>query len=436
MTTQVHQSYFKTVEEWMNNSTTLFNENMQRKALSNFVDAGIPTTKWEDWKYTNISKALLPELKRTTNKSFDKATISKNLFAKDYRVIFVNGLLSIEDSLLPNGINIEVLDSSKLNEEDIKCLDLSIRKTKESFSSLNFSCALELIKITIDKDIIVEGPITLLHITNEHAKDGLVSPKIIIKASKFSKATFVEHFVTQEDDSLNYTMNHHCTCIVEDNAKLRHIKVQNESHEALHIGKVHAEVARDGDFHSFSFSVGAKLSRNNIEVNLNGENATTHVDGLYTLRGDQHNDNFSAINHLKPHTYSGQLYKGILDQNSRGVFTGKIVVHRDAQKVDSTQLNKNLLLSKKAHVDTRPQLQVYADDVKCAHGATVGQISEEEVFYLESRGIQKTRAQKILCHAFAGECLDKIEDQSTRLKLGQLLFDKFEKFALEELGKN
>jgi len=435
MTTQVHESYSKTVEGWLNGDTTLFNKKLQQQAFKNFQNAGIPTKKWEDWKYTNVSPLLLPELKRSLDKSFDKSSIQRHLFAKDYRVVIVNGLVNDESTLLPQGVKLESLTEQELSEEDISSLKLSSNQDKETFTALNLSCALELLKITIEKDVNVDGPITILHLTTDNASKSLVSPKIIIKSEKFSKATIVELFIA-EDENSQYMMNHHTTCLIDDSAKLRHIKVQNESHSSLHIGKVHAEVSRDSDFHSFTFSIGAKTSRNNIEINLNAEGATSHVDGLYTLREEQHSDCFSLINHHKGHTNSHQLFKGILDQSSRGVFTGKIVVHKDAQLVESAQLNKNLLLSKKAHVDTRPQLEVYADDVKCAHGATVGQISEEEVFYLESRGIQKDRAQKILCHAFAGEALEKIEDLSTKLKLGKLLFDNFEKFALDELGKN
>ena len=201
---------------------------------------------------------------------------------------------------------------------------------------------------------------------------------------------------------------------LEDNARVEYVKVLPTDLNDKYLGSVITNQARDSFFNGVIVTLGGKISRHHLIANLNGENATGNFHGLFTLDKDQHSDTFSHIKHHAPRTYSSQLYKGALGGESRGVFTGKLYIARDAQEVDANQLSKNLLLSSKAHVDTRPQLEVYADDVKAAHGATVGQIGEEEIFYLQSRGIDATTAFNMLCDAFSADVIDHIENSSVR----------------------
>lgn len=204
---------------------------------------------------------------------------------------------------------------------------------------------------------------------------------------------------------------------VNKNAKVKVLTTSRGEKGAHFFNRITANVDRDGSFKHFLGQFNGQFSRHDLHVNLQAENAHTNLDGLYELDGDSFCDYTSKIEHLKPHTYSYQLVKGVLEDEARAAFTGHVRVHRDAQQIDSSQLNKNLLLSKKAKVDTRPQLEVDADDVKCGHGATVGQLSEDEKFYLESRGIKGDRAAEILCHAFVAEVIDRMEEETFSKKL-------------------
>ena len=202
--------------------------------------------------------------------------------------------------------------------------------------------------------------------------------------------------------------------VLGDGARLEHVRIQQESDNSLHVGKTAAELGRGSSYDSTAITLGAKLSRHDISVVLDHEGAECWVDGLYVVGSEQHADTHSVIDHKQPFCNSHQLYKGILDGNGRAVFNGKIYVREGAQKTDAMQTNKNLLLSDKARVDTKPQLEIYADDVKCAHGAAVGQINEDELFYLQTRGINPTVGRNLLTYGFAEEVIGKIKVDSIR----------------------
>lgn len=419
----IESNYIQAIETLFSNGNVTCE--YKRNALESFKKLGLPHTKLEDWKYTNISPLLTDSIEVSKQEKEETPVNVSDLYESCENVIvFTNGHYNEILSKRSSQIEVELTDDHTLfiNNE-----------SEDTFKALNSSLFSKAVSLTVRPKEVVESPIVFIHLSNEKVINKTLVPKILIKASKFSKASVVEVFKSTSNDNY-YIQNAVTTCHIEEGAHLEHVKAQTESLSAVHIGKVEANITGNSSFHSFTFSTGAKLSRNNIELNLRSEGSIGGANGLFALRGDQHCDNFSLINHEKSHTESEQLFKGILDETSRGAFTGKVLVQRDAQLVNSSQLNKNLLLSKKAKVDTRPQLEVYADDVKCAHGATVGQISPEEVFYLESRGIKKDRAQKILCHAFASEAIETIKNDKVREVLSTLLFENFEKFALEDLG--
>ncbi len=411
------QNYLDTVNQSLNSETSKIDKNQRESALELFKTIGIPTKKNENYKYTNLDKAF-PESLEIASPSQVKdlellATPGK------YRLVFNNGEYLESKSNLPEHVTLEEVSTGEGHVTD-------------PMEALNISLAPKKYRITVAKN--TNAPlITLIHRLGSKANQ-LALTSLEVTAQSGSSAEFFEIFETQEElENISLTQTQFT---IAANAHVKHIKALLTKSAHTHVGKVKASLDRDAQFNSLTFSVDGRLNRNNVEVAINGTGAHADVNGLYTGRGTQHQDCFTTIHHNAAHTTSNQIFKGILDDQARGVFTGKVVIHRDAQKVDSNQLNKNLLLSKKAHVDTRPQIEVYADDVKCGHGATVGQINQEEVFYLESRGIPREKAQKILCHAFAYEAIESCGNNEVAKWLGEKLFELFEKYALENLGHN
>jgi Fe-S cluster assembly protein SufD len=214
--------------------------------------------------------------------------------------------------------------------------------------------------------------------------------------------------------------------VLGEGAVVEHVKFQDESRTAFHMAAIHAQLARGCNFVSHSIATGARLSRNNIRTALAGEGVECVLNGLYLTRGDQLADHHMVVEHAQPHCNSHEYYNGILEGRSKGVFHGRILVRPDAQKTDAKQTNKNLLLSEDATVDTKPQLEIYADDVKCTHGATIGQLNEESIFYLRARGIGAETARRMLIHAFAGEIIERIRHAPARAELDKLVWERLE----------
>lgn len=378
-------------------------------ALNRFETVGLPHKKLENYKYTNVDAFFPTSLKLAPEApSFNETANSK------LGLSFHNGYLNTDSVNLPNSVKLEVITQETHSLENFDALE-----------NLNLALKEQTILLTIEDNSSLKTPLYINHLSTESSKDSMVSTRLQIKVGKNSVVRIMEQFNSPSTEKLN--RNHLGFISVSENANVEHVKVVTEGAESFHFGSLKATVAKDASFHSFTFTTGAKLSRNNIQVDLNAIGAHGEVHGLYALKGTQQCDNFSIINHHAERTESEQLFKAVLDDLSHGIFTGKIVVHRDAQLVNSSQLNKNLLLSKKAHADTRPQLEVYADDVKCAHGATVGQLNDEELFYLESRAISPKDARVMLCHGFVQEALDKIKSVEVKTYLEELLFEEFEK---------
>ncbi len=394
-------------------SLTLSSE--AQKAFDRFKLQGLPHKKLEDYKYTNVDAFFPKELSLRTNEAeLSTEQLTKLARGIEPHLVLINGKVSGDHSKLPEGVEFQVSDSFKSSSEF---------KT-DSLEDLNLILSQQILKLVIKKDT-SPGIINILHLNTNSAINTVGASRILVEVEANSIARIAEYFNSPDEGSFN--RNHLTEISVAENANAEHIKVVTEGSESFHFGSVKASVKANACLHSFTFTTGGKLSRNNIHIDLDGIGARGEVNGLYALRGSQQCDNFSHINHKVERTESEQLFKAVLDNVSHGIFTGKIIVHRNAQLVNSSQLNKNLLLSKKAHADTRPQLEVYADDVKCAHGATVGQLSEEELFYLESRAISPRDAKIMLCHGFVQEALNKIKHVETKKYLENLLYTEYEK---------
>ena len=409
-------------ENYSKNLSVLANSAAQKSSLDFFKERGLPHTKMEDWLYTKLTDVLPENFEVATESS----SSTEETLLGEHALYFSNGYLIPSKTKLPKEITIQ-----EVAVEDLKLEDYG-DDTKDIFSMLNATVNSKINSLRIEKNFVLKSPISIIHETN--CEGAFATPRIHIEMEPFSECNFVEVF--KGIDDVKYNQAAVTNFKLAPGSRAKHVKVQTEGNMSFHAGSVNATLKKDAHFKSFTFNTGALKARHNLNVALLEAGAYASVDGLYTLDGNQHCDNFSLINHVAEHTDSSQLFKGVLNNSSRGVFTGKVLVARDAQKVNSEQLNKNLLLTKKAHVDTRPQLEVYADDVKCAHGATVGQMSDEEAFYLQSRGLSRERAQKLLIHAYCADAITKIEDEVIEDYLSNVLFESFEKSVFENLNQD
>lgn len=411
---QITDSLYTEAKKLIETSELLGNKSERLHSLECFKDLGVPTKKVENYKYCNLAKTLTDKINispsHVENRPLDH-------YPTSYQIIFNNGVFDEKISVLSDGVNISQDKQQFKDDYD---------------DAMEALCDALSINYTIEVEKKAKIPLTFISHHHTDQNETLCFTRVTIIANELSESEFVESFTS--DGSAKKYINALTTINLEASARLTHQKVIIGDIFDNYITKVEAYLKRDANFNSQTMTTGPSLVRNNIYASIDEQGAHATVNGLFATRSEQLNDNFSHIDHKAAHTTSEQIFKGILDDASKGAFTGKILIHRDAQQVDSTQLNKNLLLDKRAHIDTRPQLEVYADDVKCAHGATIGQISEEEVFYLESRGIEKVNAQKILCHAFAKEVLNSCNNKDLTAWLDQKLFEHFERYALEKIS--
>jgi Fe-S cluster assembly protein SufD len=345
---------------------------LREKAFAYFAENGFPTPRDEEWKYTNA--ASLP---------------------------ISNFEFQISD-LKAEGRTSELLE--QFNYE------------RSGFTAFHLAFA-DIILVTIPKETSVDEPIEFNFKADETTAN---FPHVIVVAEAGSKATIIENYESAGASLTNAGVQ----IFVEENANLTHYRVQKESADAFHIGTTEITLKRGSFYNSTNINLGAKLSRHDIHLKFTGEGGEAFVDGLYMLSNDQHADTHSEIDHAVPNCLSHQTYKGVLNDRARGVFNGKVFVRENASGTDAQQSNKNLLLSNDARVDTKPQLEIYNDDVKCAHGATVGQLEEEELFYLLSRGLNDSLARNLLTYGFAEEIVNKIGIESIKKELDEAVLNR------------
>lgn len=386
---------------------------IQKQAYERLKGLGLPSTKDEDWKYTSLKKFMNTPLSLNTS-SVDAKALVKTILPKlpecDSVILFINGSYHPELSCLAEGLNVSPNETPRTDHEDALTLLRSMSPTQQ---------------LTISIEQKSQHKINLINLlSSDHAI--LSVPKIKMEVGTFSDVELV---------SVNFTMNEvqgHgelplLEIALEDEAQLVHIDLHHGINQRWSIAQRNISLKRNSRAHYLGVLLGGAITRLNLDITHNDSGSHSSVDGLYALQGSEHADIFSTISHLKAHTTSSQLVKGVLADQSRGVFTGKVSIARDAQQVDAQQLNKNLLLGTKAQVNTRPQLEVDADDVKCAHGATIGQLSEDELFYLQSRGFTQERARKMLCHAFIQEVLEQVPKERLAKWIGSYVDEEFEK---------
>jgi len=362
---------FKTFIESSNDPEWL--KRLREEAFEFFTEKGFPIGKIEDWKYTNVAPFTSEQWSVTGDRTYTDLENAAELVKR---------------------FNFE----------------------RNGFTALNLAFA-EFITITIPKETKIEEPIQVSFSGEEQTA---TFPHVLIVAEEGSKATIVE---TYESPAKSFT-NAAVQIVVEDNASLTHYRVQKESAAGFHVGTTEVTVGRGSHYDATNINIGGALSRHDIEVKFTEEGSEAFVDGLYMLNGTQHCDTHSIIDHMVPNCTSHQNYKGVLNDRSRAVFNGKVFVRENAHGTDAQQSNKNLLLSNDARVDTKPQLEIFNDDVKCSHGATVGQLEEEELFYLLTRGLPENLARNLLTYGFAEEIIRKIGVESIKLDLDEAVLNR------------
>ncbi len=411
----------------------------RQRAAGIFSALGLPTTRDEDWKYTDVSRlttALGKDWWEASGQSEISAPVPGEIEARAipgldaYRLVFIDGRFNSGGSSMPEGVTIRPLSDllESRPEQALEPLELDEDAPLYSgFVALNAAMASDGICVCIEDGVCLDKPVYVFNLNTHvaHTRHG-------IALGRNASATVIEHFGGASDDAgvTNTVMN----IRLSEGARLSHYRLQQEPGKRFHFGRVEVEQRRGSYFDSHSIALGASLSRTDISVNLAGEGAECMLNGLYITGGRQHTDHHTRINHAVPNCTSQEVYKGILDGSSRAVFNGKVVVQENAQQTDAQQSNDNLLLSAKAEIDTKPELEIYADDVKCAHGATVGQLDEDQVFYLRTRGLDETDARSALTFAFADEVLMRIPLLAVRSWLERVVLEKLpQSKALEGL---
>jgi Fe-S cluster assembly protein SufD len=411
---------------------------LRRSALERFVASGFPTTKNEDWHFTSVARIAESDFLTLTAPGGDVERDELAAFSfgrTEWRTLtFVNGrfdaALSDLDGL-PVGVRLLPLETAwrempELLERYVGKI-ASFDEPGQAFTALNTAYMVDGAVVHVAKDATIDRPIHLLFISDAMAARGVMYPRNLIVVDRNAKATVIETYAAVGD--AHYFTNAVTEVAVADGATLTHVKLQRESQRAFHVSTVDVRQARDSHYVSFSFGTGGSLSRSNIYTVLGGEGCGATLNGLYMLDGDQHMDHQTRIEHAEPNCYSREVYKGVLDGTSHGVFNGKVYVHPVAQKTDGKQTNNTLLLSEKAQVDTKPQLEIFADDVKCTHGATVGRLDQMALFYMKSRGMGAELARQLLTYAFAADVIETIEVDAVREGLETLTLDRFTKEA-------
>ena len=378
----------------------------------------IPTTREEEWRFTDLSELRKIEFQAGKVQQVDISALSLSEAANS-RLVFVNGVYAPELSAvadLPKGVvvgNLSALPSTE--QERVQKYLAQSEGALEIFTALNTAGISDVAVVLVAKNVIVETPIHLLFISVAGDEATISQPRALVVAQSGSQVSVIEEFVTPTEGV--YLTNAVTEIAIADNAQVVHTRVERDSKAAFHIGKTAVTQARYSRYTCHALSLGGKISRHNLEVLQTGEQTETTLNGLTMIAGNQLADTHSAIALNHPYGTSNQLHKCIVGDRAHAVFNGKVFVPKPAQLTNAAQLNRNLLLSSKARVDTKPQLEITADNVKCAHGATVSQLEDDEIFYLQSRGIDSNDARKLLVNAFAAEIINQIPIPSLRDKL-------------------
>ncbi|MBI1368708.1 MAG: Fe-S cluster assembly protein SufD [Planctomycetes bacterium] len=415
-----------------------FFSDRRRRAFARFAEMGFPTTKMEEWRFTNVQPIAKTafQLAENTGSEVTADTLASLAFGgvSSARIVFVDGRYRPDLSILrslPKGVAVTGLAAALTGEHaDLvrEHLGRYADESADAFTALNTAFVEDGAFIHIGRNLKIDAPIHMLFFATDADRPLASHPRNLIIAEHGSHATVIENYVSHSQNV--YFSNAVTEACVGPNAELHHYLLERESEASFNIATLRADQDRDSRFESHSVLLGGAIARNNIHLELVGENAYAMINGLYLPHRDQHMDNHMRVVHAAPNCGSRQFYRGILDDHAKAVFSGRIVVNEGAQKTDAVQHNSNLLLSNDAQIDTKPQLEIYADDVKCTHGATTGQIDEDALFYLQARGLSEEAARGMLIYAFAHESIDRMDIEAIRRPLEKLLVTRLPQMSL------
>lgn len=426
------RSLFEVYERNLNGHRNHQIHALRLKAMAELETLPFPTRRDEDWKYTSVTRMLDPVYREGTPVSLAGSQVDafsiQNLQAN--RLVFINGVFNAEHSNLeglPDGVVVKPI-SEALQIEAFRAnieenLTTQSNNINGAFLALNTAFAKNGYFIYVPKNTVVEQPIHLSYIAAPDEQPFFCHPQLIVVADRNSQLSLLESYNALEGTGVYFT-NAVSRFILKENAIVYHYKLQNEGLEAFQVNNTFVEQDRKSNFSSFAVDLGGQIVRNNLSAVHKGQNLETHFYGAYLGTGNQHIDNQTFIDHALPHCQSNELYKGVLADKARGVFNGKVIVRPDAQKTNAYQQNSSLVLSPTAVMDAKPQLEIFADDVRCSHGATIGQLDETSVFYLRSRGLNNEQARALLKHAFLKEVLDNMPSDAIRNAFDELVMKK------------
>jgi Fe-S cluster assembly protein SufD len=410
--------------------------NQLRSSAVNRVNVlKFPTKNDEEWRFTDISPLTKVSFRPARMALLQSSDVEQFYLTETVtRLVFIDGIYSphlstqISETSKNSGVVISSLTAA--SSEDLAAIESHLGYHTELqdnvFAALNTAFLHEGALIIVPRNISVEIPVHLLFIATQ--KEVSSHPRCLLVAQSGSTVTVIEDYVTLQEDT--YITNTVAEFVLADNAHVNHVRIQRDSKEAFHMANCSVSLARESCYQSVSVAFGARISRYNLNVLLKDEGAECSADGLALISNRQLADTHACIDHIKPHCTSRQLHKCIIDDAAHAVFNGKIIVRPGAQLTNSTQSNRNLLLTSKARIDTKPQLEIFADDVKCTHGATVGQLDKEEIFYLKSRGLSEITARNLLTYAFGAEIIERIPIASLRFRLEQAVLEKTQRDRL------
>jgi Fe-S cluster assembly protein SufD len=396
-------------------------------AFARFLAQGFPSTRQEEWRHTNVGPIAHTDFVRAPHLDVPAAAAAPFLFAGEipHRVVLVNGRWSAALSsaaTLPAGVTVRSLRDALVATPGLAETLTAEQPGQTPFVNLNAAFFEDGVFIDIAPKTVVTDPIHVVSLSSPGAHSAMVCPRIVVRAGELAQAFIVESYAGLPGAGVFTNAVTHVD--VAAGASIDHVKLQREQPTTFHLASMFARVDRAGVFTSHAMTLGGRIARNDLSATLAGDGAECTLDGLYIADGDALVDTHTSIDHAMPNCPSHELYKGILTGRARAVFNGKIIVRQDAQKTNAKQTNKALLLSDDAQVNTKPQLEIFADDVKCTHGAAIGQLDEDAMFYMQARGISFQDARNLLIHAFAGEVLDRVKEDVVREKALRLLEEK------------
>jgi len=414
-------SDFRAVSPTLAGNDVTWLNSLRRNGIEQFEDLGLPGPKIESWKYTRLRSledtSFRPASEADSAASVDHIPTVLPSGSGHPRIVFVNGFMRPDLSRLdglPDGVTVESLSDAVARDPEWVGAHLGRVGQLEGqpLMALNTAMMNSGAVIHVRRGVVVEHPIQMIFVAGLTDEPVAYYPRNLIVMEEASQATLIKLHAGLGVGA--YLANAVTEIEVGDGAILRHYRVQSENMQATHLGSLHVRIGRDATYDGFGLHIGGRMSRTEIFARLEGEGGHCALNGAYLMKGREHCDNTTVIEHTVPHTTCREIFKGILDDESRGVFQGRIVVHKGAQGTDGHQLSNALLLSDKAEMDAKPELEIYADDVKCSHGATTGQLDETALFYLRSRGIPEALARNLLIQSFLAGALDEIKDDAVR----------------------